>query len=231
MKTPLLGSVGRLRFVFFSAVISTLRPESSSQLQNHIHHLTHQLHSLNVGVASPPHMQPFIPQGSQPNLHAGFGMLLGMPLPSPLGGFASPVPGQSPYAFPPPLLHTNSNSRSGGIASSSASPAREAHRDRSFGEDEDEINDELAEAILKRPDSIRPSSAASTSTARSVSGRATKDVVTFPSLSELGNPQRLGQGAIARDLEKMSQGSPEVSNGVVPEALDRSPVHSPGGNG
>ncbi|TDL20551.1 hypothetical protein BD410DRAFT_790771 [Rickenella mellea] len=60
--------------------------------------------------------------------------------------------------------------------------------------EESEFSEELAEAILKRPESIRsPSSASasgSTSRSGSVMGRATKNGFTFPSLSEIGNPQR-----------------------------------------
>ncbi len=56
---------------------------------------------------------------------------------------------------------------------------------------EDALNEELAEAILRRPDSLRTPSASFGPSSRSASvvGRATKDGFTFASLSELGNPQ------------------------------------------
>ena len=57
---------------------------------------------------------------------------------------------------------------------------------------EETLNEELAEAILKRPESIRSpvsSSSSSGSRSESVVGRATKDGFTFASLSDLGNPQ------------------------------------------
>lgn len=64
--------------------------------------------------------------------------------------------------------------------------------------EDDFFSDELAEAILKRPESIRsPTSTSATSgssgsRSASVTGRATRDgAFTFPSLSELGNPQSI----------------------------------------
>lgn len=98
-----------------------------------------------------------------------------------------------------------------------ASPSPQGGRERgdslrSRSGDGDEVSEELAEAILRRPESMRSPAAASTSglsfgtsyeaghddgagsnrggsRSASVVGRATRDGFTFASLSELGNPQ------------------------------------------
>lgn len=120
------------------------------------------------------------------------------------------------------------------MGSSLASPARDAHGDNSLDDSDDNFNNELAEAIFKRPESIRRPSSSASSASRSlaVPGRATKDVVTFPSLSELGNPQRARKDETLKEGKEYSQDIQNVVNGTMPDLSDRHDVQSSnGGNG
>ena len=84
------------------------------------------------------------------------------------------------------------------------------------------MNEELAKAILKRPESIRSpvSSSSSGPRSESVVGRAsaTKDSFTFASLSDLGNSQPSFQG-IDTDSENGPHSQYEEARSHGPDSL------------
>ncbi|THH07004.1 hypothetical protein EW145_g3681 [Phellinidium pouzarii] len=180
------------------------------KLEAQLQHVTSQLQSLSLTV-SQMQIQSYIPPPQQQP--GGFPLHPHLPF-----GYPPPVissPGSSamplhPHAFPYPFFSSHPHmAPRNGSNSNIASPSREytqptfAAFDR-LGKYDDDLNEELAEVILKHPESIRspsstsPSGSASGSVSgsggggsrsASVAGRAARDGFTFASLSELGNPQ------------------------------------------
>lgn len=194
------------------------------ELQMQVQSLTSQLHAMSFTLsqmqmqhyyALHPHVQQSQPMiGTYPIP----GAVYGYPPPSlmePSGpnGF-HPSPPHSSYPFLNTLSQTDSFSQ---MSSNATSPTQEhslrtglslydtgsrhSPNDLIVGENDVEVSEELAEAILKHPESIRSpystTSIASGSSSRSasgsrdtsVAGRASRETLMFASLSELGNPQ------------------------------------------
>lgn len=153
--------------------------------------MTSQFQSLTLSVS---HMQV---QGFQNSYSAHSPMPLGYPSPGVLSPNSGPMPlAQHPYSIFQNDPHMRFRSAS---SSNVASPTHEASRPAFIND----VNIQLAEAILKRPERVHSSpseslselsyteagSVAGGSRSGSVMGRATRDGFTFASLSELGNPQ------------------------------------------
>ncbi|KAI5117610.1 hypothetical protein M0805_001210 [Coniferiporia weirii] len=181
------------------------RRRREAELETQLQHVTSQLQALSMTV-SHAQMQPYLSH-QQPN-----GFPLHPPLPFGYLPPAVPTPGANvmplhshafPYPFFSNLPHMAPRNGSG---SNIVSPSREygptgLGNFDVLGGSNDDVNEELAEAILKRPESIRSPSLASPSgsmsgsgsgvesRSASVAGRAARDGFTFASLSELGNPQ------------------------------------------
>ncbi|KZV76848.1 hypothetical protein PENSPDRAFT_679864 [Peniophora sp. CONT] len=155
-----------------------------AELQSHIHYLTHSLHvsaaQLAAAAPPPPAFSPLSPLSppyspySQPQMPVSASAYA----PPPLAAL------ELARSFPPPPSSVGSGSAGG-------SPDRGRRRGR-FGsespelepeeEEELELSDEVADAILKRPDSIKRIRRKLSNTSSSDGERPTLETLRFPSI-------------------------------------------------
>ncbi|KLO18250.1 hypothetical protein SCHPADRAFT_993679 [Schizopora paradoxa] len=227
----------RAELYFLKAQFNGMTPgvnSGSSQLPPFLPQAQHNHQQNHNGPQPIPHgsafpLPPLFPFGYPPpmsNQSHGF------------PGPASPPPPPPPFAFPfvasngVPLMHLMNGMHHSAPTSAAQSPnmlspthdfsniaatafmngsSSSTLLDDPFQGSEDALNEELAEAILKRPESLRASIGPS-SRSSSVAGRATKDGFTFASLSELGNPQAYRAKYEADESSTESSRSPDAQS-------------------
>ncbi|VDC03749.1 unnamed protein product [Peniophora sp. CBMAI 1063] len=161
-----------------------------AELQSHIHYLTHSLHvsaaQLAAAAPQPPAFSPLSP------LSPPFSPFGQPQMPVPASAYAPPPLAALELArsFPPPPSSVGSGSAGG-------SPDRGRRRGRDGSEspelapeeeEELELSDEVADAILKRPDSIKRIRRKLSNTSASSDGERPKlETLRFPSIESWGN--------------------------------------------